>query len=168
MKPKQPKRTGKGFFKVPHALLENPAIIDSLTHAEFHFLMVLLKLFNQYQNRSKDGSFWHTDKAFTAKDGAQCGFEQYGLSPFVCKSARKKLVQLGLIEIRRERSADNVRYGGTVYRLTCTDVITRNTKGINHALGKAGIIPSQEHNSDPRIREINIKKKELIDSFKMN
>jgi hypothetical protein len=167
MKPKQPKRTGKGFFKVPHALLENPAIIDSLTHAEFHFLMVLLKLFNQYGKKSEDGSFWHTDKMFTAKDGAICGFEQYKLSTRVCKSARKKLVQLGIIETRRERSANGVRYGGTVYRLIDTHLIA-NTKGSKSALGRERNELLQEHNPDPRIREINIKKKELIDSFNIN
>lgn len=167
MKPKSPKRTGKGFFKVPHALLENPVIIDSLTHAEFHFLMVLLKLFNQYGKQSEDGSFWHTDKTFTAKDGAICGFEQYKLSTRVCKSARKKLVQLGLIEIRRERSANGVRYGGTVYRLTDMHLIA-NTKGSKSALDRVQTVPLQEHHPDPRIRELNNKKKELIDSFSMN
>ncbi|MAZ67494.1 hypothetical protein CL652_01855 [bacterium] len=167
MKPKSPRRTGKGFFKVPHALLENPAIVDSLTHAEFHFLMVLLKLFNQYGKQSEDGSFWHTDKLFTAKDGAICGFEQYKLSTRVCKSARKKLVQLGLIETRRERSANGVRYGGTVYRLTDTSTIA-NTKGAKSALGRERNDLLQKHHPDPRIREIYKKKKELIRSFNMN
>lgn len=167
MKPKQPKRTGKGFFKVPHVLLENPAIIDSLTHAEFHFLMVLLKLHNLYSKQSEDGSFWHTDKLFTTRDGAICGFEQYKISTRVCKSARKKLVQLGVIETRRERSANGVRYGGTVYRLTDTSLIA-NTKGAKSALGREQIEPLQEHHPDPRIRELNIKKKELIRSKQIN
>jgi len=164
MKPKQPKRTGKGFFKVPHAFFDSPEIMEKLTHAERGFFMILCKLYNRYAD--EDGWFWHTDKAFTTKDGSMCGFEQYGLSPRVCKSARKKLVRMGLIETRRERSANNVRYGGTVYRLTCTHLIAR-TKGSKRALGREQIEPLQEHHLDLRIREINIKKKELIDSFNM-
>jgi hypothetical protein len=165
MKPKSPKRTGKGFFKVPHGFFDSPAIMKKLTHAEQGFFVILCKLYNRYAD--EDGWFWHTDKTFTTKDGSMCGFEQYKLSPRVCKSARKKLVEMGLIETRRERSANGVRYGGTVYRLTCTQLIAR-TKGAKSALGRERNEPLQEHHPDPRIREINIKKKELIDSFNMN
>ena len=166
MKPKSPRRTGKGFFKVPHGFFDSPAIMEKLTHAEQGFFVILCKLYNRYAD--EDGWFWHTDKNFTAKDGSTCGFEQYGLSSFVCKSARKKLLQMGLIETKRNRTKDNLRYGGTNYRLTCTHLIARNNKSINHALGKAETIPSQEHNPDPRIREIENKKKELMNSFSMN
>lgn len=164
MKPKSPRRTGKGFFKVPHGFFDSPTVTEKLTHAERCFFVILCKLYNRYAD--EDGWFWHTDKGFTARDGSECGFEQYGLSPRVCKSARKKLVQMGLIETRRERSANNVRYGGTVYRLTCTHLIARS-KGAKSALGREQIGPLQEHHPDPRIREINNKKKELIRSKKL-
>ena len=164
MKPKSPQRTSKGFFKVPHGFLDSPTIIEKLTHAERCFFVILCKLYNRYAD--EDGWFWHIDKAFNTKDGSTCGFERYGLSPRVCKSARKKLVQMGLIETRRERSANNVRYGGTVYRLTCTHLIARS-KGAKSALGKERKGLLQENHPDPRIREIYKKKKELIRSKKL-
>lgn len=166
MKAKKRSRTGRGFFKVPHGVLDNPDLMKHLTQGEKFFFVVLCKLYNQYA--ATDGWFWHTDKAFTAGDGSPCGFERYGISPQVCKSARKKLVQVGLIETRRERSANNVRYGGTVYRLTCTYIIARDTKSMNYALAKAQSGPSLEHHKDPRIREIENKKKELISSYNLN
>ena len=165
MKSKSPKPSSKGFFKVPHGFFDSLAITEKLTHAERCFFVILCKLYNRYAD--EDGWFWHTDKAFTTKDGLVCGFERYGLSPRVCKSARKKLVQMGLIETRRERSANNVRYGGTVYRLTCTHLIARS-KGAKSALGKAQTDLLQEHHPDPRIREIYKEKKELISSYNLN
>ncbi len=102
------------FFLAPHIVFDNERLRGALSHAERDFLIVLFHLSNRHAD--KDGWFWHVDRGFQTRDGKERGFKAYGFSDATCKRSRKKLVLLGLIEIR----IGVLKYGrwaGTMYRI---------------------------------------------------
>ncbi|MDD4995596.1 MAG: hypothetical protein PHW53_03985 [Patescibacteria group bacterium] len=112
----QPKTRGKSFnfFPAPHALFDDEKLRRTLTHAERDFLMALCHLTNRHGN--KDGWFWHIDETFITRENKEHGFASLGFSRSTCRRVRKKLINMGLIEIK-PGTMERGRWVGTMYRL---------------------------------------------------
>ena len=114
--PNQQKKCGKhtNFFPAPHRVFDDEAFRNQLSHADRDFYIALCHLFNRHAN--EDGWFRHIDGEFKTLNGKRKGFFSYGFGSTTCKRARKKLVALGLIEIK-ENPEKHGRTGGTMYRI---------------------------------------------------
>ena len=109
MNPEIPKHT---TFAVPHAFFD--ARNDRYTPNEMFFYVALRKLIDQL-NPEGDWTLLF-DAPGNATVGRHDCFASYGLSMRVCKSARRKLREDGLIETRYKHDRKGHRIG-TEYRL---------------------------------------------------
>lgn len=152
-------------FLVPHFVWENKMILDELTQGERNFFTTLCKLHNRFAD--EDGWFWYIDGEFKTRDGQLMGFKTHGLSANVCKSSRKKLKDLGLIDLCRE----NKKYGqyrGTCYRIrSFVSDLSQNHRP-NWALVKDRIGLMPESQIGYLISNVNKKKNELNNIFNIH
>ncbi|MDD5750334.1 MAG: hypothetical protein PHU56_01625 [Candidatus Pacebacteria bacterium] len=112
----QPKPRGKSlnFFPAPHIIYDDEKLRRALTHAERDFLLALSHLTNRYGDT--DGWFWHTDNIFVGRDDKEKGFAALGFGRSTCRRVRKRLLELGLIEMK-PGTLERGRWAGTMYRL---------------------------------------------------
>lgn len=104
------RNTSRGF-PVPHAFEE--LFGDRYIPQEKYFYVILCKL--SYTYADSDGWFLGAD-AGQKGHGILHGFDKYGITQGICKSARKKLIADGLLECRYIHGPKGYRIG-IAYRL---------------------------------------------------
>ncbi len=120
-------------FSVPHAFED--LFGQKYTAREKYFYVMLRKLSDRFQ--SDDCWFSFADTIQSKERGVESGFAYFGLSARVCKSARRKLKQDGLIEIRYLHGEKGYRKG-TAYRLLDAKLADHNKATHRAILGQFG------------------------------
>lgn len=120
-------------FSVPHAFED--LFGQKYTVREKYFYVMLRKLFDRF--KSDDGWFSFADTIQSKDRGVESGFEYFGLSARVCKSARRKLKEDGLIETRYVHGEKGYRKG-TGYRLLDAKLADHNKTTHRAIMGQLG------------------------------
>jgi hypothetical protein len=124
-------------FFAPHKIYEDEKLRE-LSHAERDFLIALCHLHNRCAK--KTGWFWHVDRCFDDKHGRKMGFKTMGFGSTTCKRARKKLVELGLIETK-PYAVKGGTWPATMYRI--------NPKILHGTVDQIGLRPETTAGSGP-------------------